>query len=253
MKALILDADKSLAALGGPDEIKEKFGFAPVVISGGLKQCNAIIKRIFERKKVNVEHDLFGDTGAVEEHLSLAEAPAQAGMEALIIDSLSVIGYQERHNIMKENRALTMDLQMWGIYGQRVIEFVHMLSRMDIPVVVTCHLDRSNDENGGPIEVPGLKGGSKTEAARFFDVIAYTRVNRGRKGEAQFVWQVVSDGRRSQAKSRLRYPTETGVIDQDFKTLIAHYKEQGIHAPKILVIGDAGSGKTTALGTLAAA
>lgn len=251
MKALIFDADKSLASIGGPDRIRELFGYDPVSVSGGIRQISALLERMTEVKRVKVEHPVFGETGAIEEVYALKDEAREAGLGAIVIDSLSVVGYQEREAIQQEQKLLQLDMQAWGLYGQRLMQFVHRLSRLDIPVVVTSHIDRQTDENGGPIELPAFKGAGKTEAARFFDVICYSKVNRGRKGEASFVWQIIADSRRSQAKSRLQYPTETGVVEQDLAPIIAHYKEQGLAAPKILIIGDSGSGKTKSLETLA--
>lgn len=250
MKALIFDADKSLASIGGPETIQQTFGFLPVTISGGLEQIEALIRQITVARVEKLSHPLFGDTGATDFVLTLKDEVKEQGIGAIVIDSISVVGYQERIRMTKAAGALSMDLQMWGIYGDRLMRFAHMLSRLDIPVIVTCHLDRAQDENGGPIEIPGVKGSAKLEMARFFDVIAYTWVDRGKKGETKFNWRITADGRRSQAKSRLVYPTEFGVVEQDFGPLLKHYQEQGITAPKFLIIGDAGSGKTRSLITL---
>lgn len=250
MNVLIFDADQSTASLGGPEKIKEKLGFEPLTINGGVDQIHTLIDKITTVKEEPVTHALFQDTGSTEHSLEFNDTAKAINLQGLVIDSLSVVGYQTRTSMVREAKTASMDLQLWGRYGEKMMSFIFKLSRLKAPVIVNCHLDRDKDDNGGPIEVPDLKGQAKLAAARYFDVVAYTVVSRSRKGDSTFSWQIMPDGRRSQAKSRLPFATETGRIDQDFSSLIEHYQKNGIPYPKILVIGDSGSGKTHALNTL---
>ena len=250
MNCLIFDADRSTASIGGRSKIKDDLGFEPVSVTHGVGQIGALLDKITTENKVEIKHELFADTGGAEIRYQISENASSIGLAGIVIDSLSVAGNQTREQIMREHRAVNMDLQLWGKYGEKMIRFVQKLCKLEAPVVVTAHVDRGQDENGGPLEVPDLKGSAKTSAARYFDIVAYSIVSRNRKGEASYSWQIVSDNRRTQAKSRLPYPSETGIIDQDFGPLIAHYRENDIPNPKILIIGDSGAGKTTALKTL---
>ncbi len=251
MSFFLLDADKSTASIGGKEGVTDLFGIPPLEITGGTEQIKRIIReKLSEEVIEEIDHPFFSKVDSKRRVIRLKKKAREKGLNGFIIDSLSTLGYQTREGLKREYKQPSMDLQLWGKYGERMMGLIEILKDLEVPVIVTAHVDRDKDEQGGPIEVPALKGSSKMEAARFFDVIAYTRVTRDRQGNASFAWQIVADNRRSQAKSRLPYPTDTGMIAQDFSLLLNHYAAQGIDNPKILVIGDSGSGKTTSLKTL---
>jgi len=251
MSYFFLDTDKSTASIGGPEAVERMFGIPPLEITGGAEQVRKILReKLSEEVLETIDHPLFHDSGSKRRVIRLKSKVRKLGMNGLIIDSLSTLGYQTREALKAEYKTPSMDLQLWGKYGERMMALIEVIKDLEVPVIITAHVDRDRDENGGPIEVPALKGAAKLEAARFFDVIVYTQIKQSRKGGRDFSWQIIGDARRSQAKSRLPYETDTGIIDQDFGPILKHYKDHGIDNPKILVIGDSGTGKTTSLKTL---
>ena len=148
-----------------------------------------------------------------------------------------------------------MDKQEWQIYGDRLGRTVKLLRKLPITVVCTAHRDWEKDDQAGYIiEVPGLKGANKVEAARHFDVVLYSHVtmkqdkaSAGIFQTAEYMWQTKPDERRPFAKDRLNLLP--AIVPQDLGNIIRLYREHGIQ-PKILIIGDSGTGKTWCFRTI---
>jgi hypothetical protein len=246
-KWLIFDADRSLASIGGPAKLKEVFGVPPVTVTGGIDQVQEFLKKFITKKTMTEDHPIFG-VMEIGESFTLNKRAEELGLRGIMIDTLSVVGAQTREKLCTERKLPTMDLQTWGLYGDKVMRFVHLLSRFDLPVICTAHIDRDRDENGGPIEVPAIKGSAKNDIARFFDVIAYAKTTKDKDGKAQYHWAVQRDGRQTFAKDRL------GVLEAaappNLGAILSAYAAEGLLHPKILLLGDAGSGKTYSLQTV---
>jgi hypothetical protein len=246
-KWLIFDADRSLASIGGPARLNEVFGVPPVTVTGGIDQVQEFLKKFITKKTMTEDHPIFG-VMEIGESFTLNKRAEELGLRGIIIDTLSVIGAQTREKLCSERKQPAMELQTWGLYGDKMMRFVHLLSRFDLPVIVTSHIDRDRDENGGPIEVPATKGSAKNDVARFFDVIAYAKTTKNREGKAEFSWVVQRDGRQTFAKDRLGVLPP--IMPCDIGMILSAYAEEGLHYPKILILGDAGSGKTFSLQTV---
>jgi len=242
---LVFDVDRSLASIGGPQAAEKIFGCPPVPISGGLAEIKDVLRRLFRKQQVRHKHPLLG-TEHIEERLELRDEAKKLGLHTIVIDTLSIAAEQERVRIMQERKLRTMDLQAWGQLTDTVMRFVQLLALLPITVICNVHVDRSKDELGALLDVPAIKGSSKYDMGRCFDLILYTVVERTREGR-QWSWQTQPDPRRLLAKDRLGVLDER--IPQDFSLALKPYRERGIH-PKVLVVGDSGHGKTYALKTL---
>lgn len=246
-KMIVFDVDKSLSTIGSVEEQTEVFGIQPIPLMGGIDQINEYLDRFLEINAVPIEHDLLGTIG--EKYVvSFNEKAKEMGINILGIDSLSVLGMQERAMIMKKDQLELMELQSWGKYGDRMTKFINKLSKTDFKVICTCHSKRDKDENGLPIEVPALKGASADEAPRFFDVIVYTQVSASNEATT-YSWVINPTRRYTFAKNRKGVFKEQS-IPQDFGLIYEKYAEIGIDNPRILVIGDSGQGKSWSLQTI---
>jgi hypothetical protein len=245
-KWLIFDSDRSLASIGGPARLVELFGIPPVTVSRGVDEVQDLLKKVMQKVPRMEQHPIFGEQQVGDAFVLNARAQA-LGMRGIVIDTLSTLGFQSREVICQERKIVTLDKQTWGIYGDKVARFIHLLKSFDIPLVVTCHIARKEMENG-QIEVPELKGGSVEVIPRFFDVIAYVQTSKNKEGSARYSWIVERDERRVFAKNRGGYLPP--VIEPNLSRILERYAEEGIPNPKILILGDAGSGKTYSLQTL---
>ena len=116
---------------------------------------------------------------------------------------------------------------------------------------MNMHTARGEDAIGQTVLRPSVAGRSKDELPRKFDCIFFTGVQEGGDGP-RYVWYTTPDETRPIAK--VRYPAHMGrpfapVIEQDFGPVLAFY-ESIDWKPKILILGDAGTGKSRALSTL---
>lgn len=248
-KAMVFDVDKSLSTLGPAERQERIFGVPPVSVVGGINEINNYLDQLLTVVRKQVEHPLLGPTGE-EITIQFNEKGQEIGVNTLMVDSLSVLGMQERSQLMKADGLAVMERRTWGIYGDKMIKFINKLSKCEFGVVCTSHVSRKEDENGAPIDIPALKGASKEECGRFFDVIAYCHVSKDAQGRAsEYSWIVNSDRRHIYAKNRggILGPTS---IPQDLSLIFETYARHGKYDPKILIIGDTGQGKTWSLQTL---
>lgn len=253
-KFIVFDTDQSLSSIGGPGVLKETFGVPPVPISFGLDQLmyylagqNNPNPLIVKEEEVE-HHPLLGDLPLGVKY-RLSPQARDLGVTGIIIDTISTLGYQTREKLQRDNKTQSMTRDLWGLYGDKMMRFFHLLKEGDFPVIVTCHISRDQDEMGGPLDLPDIKGQAKEGAARYFDVIAYTRVDRNNKGQIQYSWQVKPDSRRIFAKDRLGV-IEEPYVEQDLSVVFSGYEAAGIEKPKILILGDSGQGKTYSLKTI---
>lgn len=258
-KFICFDCDRSLATIGGPERQKEVFGIAPMPISGGVDQLLTYLGKLIQKEQTVEKHPLFGDLPG-ETRFVLNEQARQMGLTGIMIDTISVLALQTKEAMLKKEVVDPQTKQkkmveippnenFWGLYKDKLVRFTNLIAQLDVPVIATSHIARDKDENGGPIDVIAVQGGAKMEIPRFFDVILYSRQDRDMKtGQVYYSWQTRGDGRRPVAKTRGDVLPPT--MDQNLALVLDMYQEAGIHAPKILVLGDSGQGKTTSLGTI---
>lgn len=252
-KFLVFDTDNSMASIGGREEQKEIFGFPSQRVQHGVTQLMQLLGPLVEVVQKPLDPELvalYGDAaGGTEPVLTFKKAVKDMGIQGIIVDTISTLAFQTRAEIMNAKKVKSMSLPLWGEFGDLFMRFINTIGNADFHVIATCHASRDKDENGGPIEIPGVKGSSKDEVPRFFDVVGYTQVSRkrGTDDHSTYSWIMEPDPRRTYAKNRLA--SLGPVIDQNYDAILSQYEEKGRTA-KILIIGDSGQGKTTSLKTI---
>jgi hypothetical protein len=247
-KALVFDIDHSLSTIGGKERQEQVFGLPAVPWSGTATDLGKKLNELLTIEEIKEEHPLLGEIG-VNAQLNFNQKFKEAGVNMLIVDTLTMLGSQERASITKKAKLETMDMRSWGLYGDTMEKFVNMLSKCTFPVIVTGHVKRKEDEFGRPIEVPDLKGSITEACGRYFDVIAYSKVEKDSSNKKKtFSWIVTADNRYIFAKNRGGHlPT---VIPQDLSYILNAYASKGISNPKTLILGDTGNGKSWSLQTI---
>ena len=253
MKFLPLDVDRSFASIGGDAAATKLFGKSPVPISRGLRQISKIIDRLFTVQEIDIEDDFLGkgkSLGAV-----LSPRAKELGIGGLIIDTISNAFTQEERNIVGAidltniDKVRMMEQRDWGTLKRIANDLFYKLFVSPIPLILNSHYEIQKDgESGKMFWGPALGGKSKEEIKKIFDVIVFNRVSPGVDGARTYRW-LTRPTEQFLAKDRL------SVLDSempmDFGIIFDRYAQAGIMNPKILVIGDSGTGKTFALRTVA--
>lgn len=252
-KFLIFDADKSLSAIGGPKEIEALSGLPEIPVTGGLGQVASLLgidfgqginkTPLYDRKTGFVSHPLFPQNKVSVTSYEASALAKQHDLRGVVIDSISHIFGQDLRILENKNAGKQLQQQDWGTLERMYLTFFESLKHLPGWVVVNCHTTYEKSDTGEFYWYPMLKGKAKDRIREFFDVVVYAKTSTDKKN---YTWQTFADTRRM-AKDRL------GVLDptmpQDFKTIVERYRQKG-YEPKILVIGESGTGKTTALNTL---
>lgn len=248
-KALVFDVDSSLSTIGGRERQQEVFGLPAVPWSGSASDLGRkLVGDIVVANYIKDVDPLLGDLGETM-RVNFKDKFQEAGVNMLIIDTLTMLGSQERAQIIKESKGNNLDMQGWGMYALKMEQLINMLSKCEFPVIITGHVKRKEDEFGRPIEVPDLKGSIENAAGRYFDVIAYSKVEKNAANNVRkYNWIVSTDSRYVFAKNRGDFLPP--VIPQDLSFILNTYKEKGVHNPKILILGDTGNGKSWSLQTI---
>lgn len=260
----VFDVDRSLSVLGTKKDVREIFGSDPVTLQSEFKielqnrkgevltrtgmneHLKLYLGKLFKKEKVTVKDDFFGieTEDIVTRPTELAQ---KVGLRGILVDSVSGLGEAVRNDIMAEENVKMMTRDAWGKYGVRISNLLTALRDIPTIVILTCHIDRTENEDGIVIEYPAIKGSQKTDALRWFDVIVYHSVVDG-----EIKWQVQKDPQRPFIRSRAVIP-EWGnekYVDPDFMPVLRAY-HKATTPLKMMVCGDSGSGKTTATKTIA--
>jgi hypothetical protein len=248
-KALVFDVDHSLSTIGGKDKQTKVFGLPAVPWSGSAKMLrDKLMQNVIQITRVPEIHPIMGDVGS-EVIITFNEKLREHGVNMMILDTVTMLGVQERAHLVKEQKLESMEMRTWGLYGDTMEKLFNLFSKCNFPVIVTGHVKRKEDEYGRPIEVPDLKGSIETACGRYFDVIAYSKVSKDAKNKTKtYSWIVSADSRYIFAKNRGDYLPS--VIPQDISYIINCYKKNGVSNPKILILGDTGNGKSWSLQTI---
>lgn len=252
-KFLIFDADKSLSTLGTPQSIVTLSGFPEVPVTGGINQVASIIgidngaspskTPLFVKKTGMVSHPLFPATSVPT--LSYEKSPLATtnAVGGIVIDTISHIFGQDMRILEAKQNSKQLQQQDWGTLERSYLTFLEGLKHLPCWTVVNCHTAYEKSDTGLFYYYPMLKGKTKDRIREFFDVVVYTKTSSDKKS---YTWQTFADNSKM-AKDRI------GVLDpnmpQDLSVIIKKYREKG-HEPKILVIGESGTGKTKALESL---
>lgn len=255
-KFLIFDSDKSLSSIGGPVEIQKVSGFPEIPVSGGIMQIATNIgielgqkidpksPTLFSKKEVKTVHPLFPNTTVPSVVYEPAELVKQNGITGIVIDTISHAFAQDMRILegLRQNKQLEM--QDWGKLERMYMGFLEGMKQLPCWVVVNCHSQYDKDQQAGTFyHAPMIKGSTRDNIRAFFDVVVFTKTSQDKKS---YTWQTFADQSRF-AKDRL------GVLEpnmpQNFKTILERYNAKG-YQPKILVIGESGTGKSKALTTI---
>ena len=244
-KFLIFDVDQSLAAIGGKEGAKNLSGLEPLVITDGILQIRSFIAQLFRKEVKETKHPIFEGT-IKETVVSPTTLCTQLGLSGIVIDTISHSFRQDMRILEKANKSGSLEMQDWGKLERMYNEVVSLIRNLPCWVVVNSHISYDKDQQSGLFYFyPGMKGSSKESIMEYFDLVLYTKASRD--GKKVYTWQTVADSSKF-AKDRLNVLENT--VPQDFGSIIRKYREKDVPYPKILVIGESGTGKTTALRTL---
>lgn len=248
---LLLDADRSLASIGGAAGCEQRLGAAPIPITD-IDSIFQVFRHLLAKERVQLAHEMFPGMTREETRITVNEQARELGLDGLIIDTLSRVATYEMETITRENEADQMRKRDWGLLKDRFTRLINTISRLeDLTIIVNTHVRREKDEIGAVLEQPQIPGSMRDEIGGWFDLILHTRVKSRPSGESAFFWQVSPTERRF-AKDRLGVlePDNEGLIAQDYSYLLRAYADQGVPHPKILVVGETGTGKTRSLATI---
>jgi hypothetical protein len=245
-KFLIFDADDSLSTLGNHDQIREMTGgITPIRIMAGVKQIKSRIDKLFTAVEVDVKHELF-DEPIKEIRYQPTKLCTDIGLTGIVVDTMSHTFRQDMRILERANKSGALEMADWGKLERMYNEFVSMLRNLPIWIVVNCHIAYDKDQASGTFYyTPQLKGSTKDSVQEYFDVILYTKASRD--GKKLYTWQTFSDASRwGKDRKNVLAP----FINQDFSTVLKSYILAGIDTPKLLIIGESGTGKSKALSTI---
>lgn len=252
-KFIIADADKSLSALGTPQDIINLSGFPEVPIVSGMQQLSSILgidtgggiskTPLFNKKIENVTHPLFPQSQVPTLKYEYSPLAQQHNVKGIVIDTISHIFGQDMRLLEAKNNAKQLQQQDWGTLERTYLTLLEGMKHLPCWVVVNCHTTYDKSDTGAFYYYPMLKGKSKERIREFFDVVVYTKTSSDKKS---YTWQTFADSSRM-AKDRINVLDPT--MPQDLSVIIDRYRKKG-YEPKILVIGESGTGKTKALETL---
>jgi len=145
-----------------------------------------------------------------------------------------------------KNKSERLEFQDWSKLERMYNLLISDLIKLPGWVVVNSHISYDKNDLGQQLFYPQLKGATKDFIGEYFDCIFFTRIKNS-NNQVQYLWQTKPDTQRY-AKDRLDVLEQ--FIPQDFGFVISLYKRNGIEHPKILIIGESGTGKTRAIKTL---
>jgi hypothetical protein len=242
MSFLIFDVDHSLASIGGVSAAEELCSIKPIQITGGLSEVRDVISKLFRKQHTDYQHPLLTDNIQHTRH-KLSTTAEQYKLEGIVIDTISHLFLRDMRLLENKNKAERLDLQDWGKLERTYNQFISTLVQLPVWVVVNSHISYDKNDLGQFLFKPQLKGATKDFIGEYFDCILYTRI-RKTNNNTYYLWQTRPDTQRY-AKDRL--DVLDPIMPQDFSIILSRYREKGIQHPKILVIGESGTGKTRAL------
>lgn len=246
-KVLIFDIDRGLKSIGSDERIEQAFGYRPRRFASSTTLLNTFNK-LFEQH-VNITQDELGD---VEEEVYMLRSGRE--LDFFVMDSITA--YQAQKKKDEKGTSDRITLPMWGNIGEAIEDIVVKAVRTNVNAIMIGHTKSEEDKDLGVIkQIPALSGRMKDEIARYFDIVAYTTVETDKlNGQRIYKWIMMAN-ERCDAKCRLESVTKyllknNGEMPQDFELLFNLINEGGYEATKMLILGNAGTGKTYALRTL---
>lgn len=245
---LVFDYDGSLASIGSDEVLESTFGILPIRVHKGLDTTRHIMKKLIKPTKSLLEHPLLDNVAIMNDGFSLSDRAEELQLDTLVFDTISACGFQERNQIKHKRGIDQMDQRAWGYYGDAINSFIYNICSLPIKTIFNVHIDRDREVGDTIIEVPAIKGSSKNEIQKWFDVILFTHIRTDQKTkETSFHWITKpEEGRYAKDRLGLLPP----IMPQDFNHIFTLYDGAGIKHPNILVCGESGTGKSRALVTI---
>jgi len=242
MSFLIFDVDHSLASVGGLEIAGKYSGIKPIQITNGLMEVREVVSKLFVREQVDYQHPLL--TEKIKQSVyKLSSLASGYELEGIVIDTISHLFRTDMRILESRNKSERLELFDWAKLDRMYNQFISSLIQLPIWVIVNSHISYDKNDLGQFLFKPQLKGATRDFIGEYFDCILYTRI-RKTNNKTSYLWQTRPDTQRY-AKDRL--DVLDPVMPQDFSILLSRYKEKGIPNPKVLVIGESGTGKTRAL------
>lgn len=247
MAKIIFDVDSSLASIGTKDEVVTMCGgFPPIPVTDGLQQVLDIIRDLFVTKVTVTKHPLIA-ANIQERIMEPSPLAKQHNVQAIIVDTISHLQRNDLRLLEEKRPNKQMEIQDWGVIERMYNLGFGIFKRLPIPVVVNSHTAMDKDNVGNFFLNAALKGKAGDFINEYFDLVLYTHVSKSKDGKRVFSWLTKPDGMRK-GKDRLNLLPDS--VPQDFAPIFQKYAEAGYPNPKILVIGESGTGKTKALSTI---
>ena len=245
MSFLIFDVDHSLASIGGMKIAEKIASIKPIPINNGLNEVKDVLSRLFTKEDVDFEHPLLNES--IKQSVYKTSPTAQThSLEGIVIDTISHLFRTDMRLLESKNKSERLELMDWAKLERMYSQFISAITNLPVWVVVNSHITYDKNDLGQFLFHPQLKGSTKDFIGEYFDCILYTRVSNS-NNKIQYLWQTKPDSQRY-AKDRL--DVLDPMMDQNFSTIIQRYRDKGIQYPKILVIGESGTGKTRSLTTV---
>jgi len=245
MSFLIFDVDHSLASIGGDKAAEEISSFPPIKVTDGIADINNIIYKLFNKEDRVYTHPLIPQS-IKHSFFKLNDVAKKFQVSGIVIDTISHLFRTDMRILESKNKSERLEFEGWGKLERMYHLLISDLIKLPIWVIVNSHLSYDKNDLGQFLFYPQLKGSTKDFIGEYFDCIFFTRIKNS-NNKAQYLWQTKPDNQRF-AKDRL--DVLEPFIQQDFGAVINLYKQNGIAYPKILVIGESGTGKTRAIRTL---
>jgi hypothetical protein len=245
MSFLIFDIDRSLASIGGIKTAESISSIKPIQITNGLSEVSTVLSKLFIKEQSGYEHPLVQDK--IKQTVFKPSSTAQSyELEGIVIDTISHLFRIDMRILESKNKSERMELFDWTKLDRTYNQFISSLIQLPVWVMVNAHITYDKNDLGQFLFNPLLKGATKDWIGEYFDCILYTKITNT-NNRIQYLWQTKPDTQRY-AKDRL--DVLDPIMPQDFSMLLNRYREKGIQYPKVLVIGESGTGKTRALTTI---
>ena len=242
MSFIIVDVDNSLASIGGDKAAEEISSFPPIRVTDGIAEVNGVIHQLFVKQQREYTHPLIPQS-IRHSIFEMNDKAKQFQVNGIIIDTISHLFRTDMRILESKNKSERLEIQDWGKLERMYNKLISDLIKLPVWVVVNSHISYDKNDMGQMLFYPQLKGSTKDFIGEYFDCIFFTKI-RSTNNQIQYLWQTKPDSQRY-AKDRLDILEQ--YIPQDLGFVINLYRRNGIEHPKILVIGESGTGKTRAI------
>lgn len=161
----------------------------------------------------------------IEDPKMRAQAAANWGLpdiETIAIDTADALQDILKNEILREQRRTQMQQADWGTLKERMTAIIKKFASLPVNLIITVHVDVTQDENGRQIYAPGLQGSIKNEIAGLvdFSLMSFREKQTDAQGVSAIRYFLKNEGDEKNPhlgnRSQGRVPE---ITDPDFKTL----------------------------------